>query len=164
MCLLSVLDSKIGKSSKIFVHTISGKIIEFSSNVRLPRNYNRFIGLMEKLLSDGKIVSNETLIEIRDMNLSELLMRYSDRRFYLLSEDGKTGEPEFDENPLIMIGAFPHGDFNNETKRDIEKFNPQKISIGDESYTSLYVTSRVICSLERRLERVTGKSLQKMER
>jgi|GEM_PF-638845 rRNA small subunit pseudouridine methyltransferase Nep1 len=148
VCLLSLLDSRVGRVSDIYIHTINDRIIRVSNKVRLPRNYNRFIGLMEDLLSKKKIVADEILLEIMDTSLEELLSQYSDRNFYLLTEKGEFHEKLRLEDPLIMIGAFPHGDFEDVTLKTIRKFNPKLVSIGAKSFTSLYITNKVICMLE----------------
>jgi len=162
MCLLSIFDSPIGGLSDVYVHTIDGKIIGFSKGLRLPRNYNRFVGLMEQLLREGKIKSGgKTLIEIKDHDLESLLRSVNPSQtsqILLLTEKGEEldGLLNFDLAPnlVILIGAFPHGDFDRKVMESIQKFNPISISLGKRSYTSLYVTNRVICLLENSLRRL----------
>ncbi|MEM3478171.1 MAG: 16S rRNA methyltransferase, partial [Archaeoglobaceae archaeon] len=68
-CLLLLLDSPL-KSFDIFVHTINDELIRVSRDTRLPRNYNRFVGLMEDLFKKRKIEANgKILIEILDTDL-----------------------------------------------------------------------------------------------
>ena len=72
-CLLIALDSPL-KNLSIYVHTFNGKIIWINRETRLPRNYNRFVGLMEDLFEKRRITSGEkTLLEITDLTLHELL-------------------------------------------------------------------------------------------
>jgi rRNA small subunit pseudouridine methyltransferase Nep1 len=146
LCLLSVFDSPLNPN--VYVHTVDGKIIKFS-DVRLPRNYNRFVGLMEKLLKEGKIRANgKTLIEIENLDLQTLLKRVNPKLTILMTEGGSLKWPTPKDKTAILIGAFPHGDFDGEVIKILEEFNAIPVSLGKRSFTSLYVTNRVICLLE----------------
>jgi|Deesub1362B_J571_1020462.scaffolds.fasta_scaffold00220_40 rRNA small subunit pseudouridine methyltransferase Nep1 len=151
-CLLSVFDSQLGELSDVYVHTIDGKIIKFSKGLRLPRNYNRFVGLMEQLLKERKIESGgKTLIEIKDYDLKSTLRSIDPSQTLFLTEKGrKIDDLKINVNSrnAILIGAFPHGDFDHKVLEVIKNFNPVYVSLGSKSFTSLYVTNRVICLLE----------------
>ncbi len=145
-CLLLVLDSPL-KDFEVYVHTINGEIIYVNRETRLPRNYNRFVGLMEKLFDERVIEADgRVLLEMLDAKLDAVV---GERRVILLREGGKRrGLAEMLEcDVAICIGAFPHGDFFDETLEMLG--NVEEISLGAESYTSLYVTSRVLCEYER---------------
>ncbi len=154
MCLLSVFDSPFGEVSDVYVHTIDGKVIKFYRGLRLPRNYNRFVGLMEQLLKDGKIESvgdrKRILIEVLDDDLKSVLQSLNPSQTLLLTEKGvMVNRFEIDNSKIvILIGAFAHGDFDREVLDVVEPFNPVPVSLGNKSLTSLYVTNRVICLLE----------------
>ncbi len=152
MCLLSVFDSPLGEISGVYVHTIDGRVIRFSKGLRLPRNYNRFVGLMEQLLKEKKIESGGiTLIEILDCDLGSILRSVNPSQVMLFTEKGMVvDELEIDikSKTAILIGAFAHGDFDQRVLDAIKIFNPMLVSLGDKSFTSLYVTNRVICLLE----------------
>jgi|Deesub1362A_J573_1020465.scaffolds.fasta_scaffold07745_3 rRNA small subunit pseudouridine methyltransferase Nep1 len=150
-CLLSYFDSPFGEKSDAFVHTVEGEIIRFSRGLRLPRNYNRFVGLMERLLIDRVIRSGERiLIQVEEYGLEKLFQRINPSDTLLLTEKGNFFEwRRFrSSNPAILIGAFPHGDFSPEVMEVVEKLNPTFVSLGGKSFTSLYVTNRVLCFLE----------------
>uniref|UniRef100_A0A7J2TIQ9 Ribosomal RNA small subunit methyltransferase Nep1 n=1 Tax=Archaeoglobus fulgidus TaxID=2234 RepID=A0A7J2TIQ9_ARCFL len=144
-CLLLLLDSPL-KTFEIYVHTVKDLIIRIDRDTRLPRNYNRFIGLMEDLFRKKKIEANgKILLEIFDGDLKDLL---KGREVILMSEKGR----EFERDALkkavaICIGAFAHGDFFESTLKKLENY--KEFSLGKKSYTSLYVTSRVLCEYER---------------
>jgi len=57
-CLKIVSDSPVYRAGKlrVLVHTIGGKWIVPREKVRFPVTYGNFIGLMEKLLSTGRIL------------------------------------------------------------------------------------------------------------
>jgi len=54
------------KKISIYVHTIDDKVIFIGDDVRLPKSYHRFVGLIEKLFSE-KVVQAEgkKLLEIK---------------------------------------------------------------------------------------------------
>lgn len=145
-CLLLLLDSPL-RDFEVYVHTLNGEIIWVNRETRLPRNYNRFVGLMEKLFEERRITAGDTtLIEFKDVGLRDIVRG---RDVLLFREKG--GRFEFSElldgDVAVCIGAFPHGDFFEETFRELGEF--KEVSLGTESYTSLYVTSRVLCEYER---------------
>ena len=144
-CLLLLLDSEI--EVDVFVHTIRGDVIWINPETRLPRNLNRFVGLMEDLLVRKRIVADEvTLLEITDLKLEDVV---SGKRVLLLKEGEKREElgELLSDDTAICIGAFPHGDFFPSTLKALEPYIT--VSFGPKPYTSLYVTARVICEYER---------------
>ncbi|MEM0351339.1 MAG: 16S rRNA methyltransferase [Archaeoglobaceae archaeon] len=144
-CLLLLLDSPL-KTFDVYVHTIQDVMIRIDRETRLPRNYNRFLGLMEDLFKKKRIeVDGKTLLEIVDKDLSEII---GERNVILLSEKGKVFESKMLENDVaICIGAFPHGEFFEKTLKKLGNYI--EVSVGKGSYTSLYVTSRILCEYER---------------
>ena len=151
-CLLSLLDSKIDKMD-IYIHTINNELIWINRKTRLPRNYNRFIGLMENLFEKKAIkAGDEILMEIKNCSISDLL--FSTDTVVLMTEHGNKNERDLknlirnDENLTVCIGGFPHGNFSEEVLQLMEKVGAKFVSLGNESLTSLYVTNRVICIYE----------------
>ncbi|ABP94922.1 Suppressor Mra1 [Metallosphaera sedula] len=100
----------------LYIHTLDSKVIRVSREMRPPKNYSRFVGLMEQLLVYGKVpLKDEPLMEITSLSLSDLVR---DRGLILLDERGTrvARTALCDRNEFIGIGAFPHGDFSIETK------------------------------------------------
>jgi rRNA small subunit pseudouridine methyltransferase Nep1 len=152
VCLLSVLDSRIPVN--IYIHTINDEVIWINNQTRLPRNYNRFVGLMEDLFKKQVIAHGNTeLLKILDVGLDELINSISSK-IVLMSEEGEYNGEELrnifrsEENVAVCIGAFPHGEFEEETIEIMEKHKAISVSFGKESLTSLYVTNRVLCIYE----------------
>ena len=152
-CLLSVLDSRASKFLDIYVHTLDDMIIWINNETRLPRNYNRFIGLMEDLFDKGEIKAGDNvLLKILDVDLEDLFEDVEG--IVVMTERGDKDESflrEFfrtKENPAVCIGAFPHGDFEEETLEILRDFNAEFVAISKEPLTSLYITNRVICIYE----------------
>lgn len=144
-CLLLLLDSPT-EDFEVYVHTINGELIWINRKTRLPRNYNRFVGLIEKLFVERRISAETTLMEFVDASLKDIV---KGKEVLLFREKGEVidfGEM-LEKDVAVCIGAFPHGDFLEETLSELGNF--KEISLGRESYTSLYVTSRVLCEYER---------------
>ncbi|MGI0068795.1 MAG: ribosome biogenesis protein, partial [Nitrosopumilaceae archaeon] len=75
-CLLEACSIPLYFENKIrvFVHTIDNRIIFVGKGVRLPKSYHRFLGLIEKLYSTGKIEeNNKKLLEIKEMDFESLI-------------------------------------------------------------------------------------------
>ncbi|HIP25967.1 MAG TPA: 16S rRNA methyltransferase [Archaeoglobus profundus] len=151
-CLLSVLDSRASKYIDIYVHTIDGKIIWINNKTRLPRNYNRFIGLMEDLFDKKEIKANgEVLLKILKVDLRYILKDAD--MIVVLTENGEKDEEILKDvfklkNPAVCIGAFPHGDFEEDTMNVLKSLNAEFVALSKEPLTSLYITNRVICIYE----------------
>lgn len=139
-CLLLALDSPIDEL-EVYVHTINDVVIWINRITRLPRNYNRFIGLMEDLFKK-KVIKAEgvKLMEITNLSLKDVLSGFD---VYVMSERGERREVVF-RDCAVCIGAFPHGEFEDETLRVFEEVNAEFISISDKRLTALYTTCWVL--------------------
>src|SRR5207245_9021415 len=77
------------KKLNVFVHTIDDKVIFVGQNVRLPKSYHRFVGLIEKLYSTGKIEEDsKTLLEIKNMDFASLMDKIKPKQIVGLSTKG----------------------------------------------------------------------------
>ncbi len=101
-----------------YIHTIDSKIIRINNKMRPPKNYDRFISLMEQLLTKGKVPPNSDnpLMEVTNLRLKDIAKKY---KIILLSEKGEKNSPEkicdnANDDTIIGIGAFPHGEFSKE--------------------------------------------------
>ncbi len=151
--LIEALGSPLNKMGllKTYVHTINDDIIEMRSDLRIPRNYNRFVGLMEQLLIDGTVPRDEPLMWIFKGSLRKLMERINPEIVVLMHERGDhMNVLELADkiiklnNPVILVGGFPHGDFEKETM-DLANL---KVSIYDKPLETSIVASRVLCGLE----------------
>ena len=146
-CLLSVIDSAV-EDLEVYVHTVNNEVIWIDRNTRIPRNYNRFIGLFEQLFKERVIKSDgKKLIELTNKRLEEIL-----EGSVVVMREGETLE-NFkkalnSELVTVCIGAFPHGDFEEQTYEIFEKVGASFAGFGDESRTSLYVVNRVLALYE----------------
>jgi rRNA small subunit pseudouridine methyltransferase Nep1 len=65
----------IERMLRVYIHTISDKIIAIADNLRLPKSYFRFEGLMVTLHRDKVVKSNEgtILMELSDGTFADLI-------------------------------------------------------------------------------------------
>nr|MDO8080772.1 16S rRNA methyltransferase [Candidatus Freyarchaeota archaeon] len=162
LSLLAALGTPLNKYGflQIFVHTIQDMVIRIASETRLPKNYNRFIGLMEQLYDLGKVPpEGPPLLTLEKMTLETLIKNLKPSETLLFTEKGTLlklkpvmNECAKQENPLIIIGGFPHGDFSPETL----KLSDKKISISPETLDTWIVVSRALYCYE---EAVLDKNL-----
>lgn len=146
--LLTILDSPLKSylPMKIYLHTYKGRIFEVSPTTRLPRNYLRFLGLMEQLLMEGRVgPKDRSLIREISSDLESLLKSLSPKLKIALSEKGRLEDPIdvarriLRQDTLILVGGFPHGDYSKEVKKLID----EEISLCEKVITA----SAAICML-----------------
>ncbi len=152
--LLNVLGTPLNKKDllKTYIHTIDNHIIEICSKIRLPRNYNRFVGLIEQLYKLKNIPQDrDFLLSLYKEDLESLVNRLKPSRVFALSTVGKlkrAGEIgkmlAKEDKPMIIIGGFPHGHFRKETLNLADNI----ISIGEEVLDASIVASRIIYEYE----------------
>jgi rRNA small subunit pseudouridine methyltransferase Nep1 len=153
-CLLEALGSPLNNEGllEVYVSTLGGYTLEVNTQVRLPRVYERFKGVIEQLFEKG-VVEAETgdvLLRLEKEPLEKLLARIKPSLKVLLSERGSVmssseiGRLLDSPRPAFMVGAFPHGDFTPETRRlaDVE------VSIWGRTLDAWTVVSRVLCWAE----------------
>jgi len=158
--LLLSLGSLASKKEKLqlYVHTMLDRVFKANHDVRFPRNYNRFIGLIEQLMVTKQVPpKGEALIQIKKQPLEELLNEIKPKKVILLSETGtpvkineylKTLDNLSEENYVFLIGGFPFGDFTSETKEMANEI----ISLDEESLSSTVVGAKLIMNYENLLE------------
>lgn len=153
--LLEALGSPLNKEGllQVYVHTLSDYVITISPETRLPRNYNRFIGLMEQLFEFKKIPPNgNPLLTIKKQNLPQLLQTVKPTYVLAFSRKGNMCTLEDaisklsnNERPVALVGGFPHGYFSENTA----KLADETVAIDPEMLETWTVTSRLIYEYER---------------
>lgn len=151
--LLVLLESRSGRRGlvEVFMHTISGEVYAFDAAVRIPKNFERFRGLMAHLLRDGRVPpQGKPLIWRSHGSLSEFVRENGP--LILLWEQGKPASEEaivaraLASRGVLGIGAFPRGDFEKSTLRKAE----EKYSIaGGEPLPAWGVACRLLRAYER---------------
>lgn len=153
MLMNLVLESILNKEGKLAlnIHTVDDKFIRVNPRTRIPKSYNRFVGLIEKLLLKGKIESPDGLIlmDLKKLSLNDHLNDGTHN--ILLSPDGnqiKAGDLPFnDSDNRVIIGGFSEGKFNSDLSLIREKY-----SIFKEELTIWTVASECIATYERYLK------------
>ncbi len=112
--LLTALDSplnSLGHLEKLFLHTITGRWFEIRPEARLPRNYNRFVGLMEQLLVKGRVPLTGPWL-IKELKTAP---RFKEP-VVVLDPEGREAGPEFFEgfDGTLVLGGFPHGTYRHD--------------------------------------------------
>jgi rRNA small subunit pseudouridine methyltransferase Nep1 len=153
--LLEALSSPLNRERllQVYVHTINDYVIAVNPQVRLPKNYNRFIGLMEQLFEFRKIPpTGPPLLTLTSQTLSQLLQKTKPtfvlaftRKGPLYILEDAVAKIVDKERPVVVIGGFPHGHFSNTNLKLVD----EAVSIDMEMLEAWTVTSRVIYEYER---------------
>lgn len=156
LSLLTLLETPLCKAGNlgIHIHLQDGRMIVVNPEVRLPRNYERFIGLMEQLLIRGQVPpKGDPLLSFSPYDLEEVMNRLegksSESVSILALEEGdkKTIKeltlhfPQNAQVPVIVgIGAFPHGEFSKE----VERLFDDKIALSSDVMMAWHVCAEVL--------------------
>ena len=154
-CLLEALGSPLNKVGRLktLVHTLNGDILDISPELRLPRDCYRFRSLMEQLFMIGRVPpEGEPLITLSMKSIGEVKKECSPSHTVALTSHGKrrrlselckslAAEP----NPLVFIGAYPHGAMKEETLTEAD----ESISVYPDALEAWVVTSRLIYEYEK---------------
>jgi len=141
------------KKIHVYVHTIDDKVIFVGDNVRLPKSYHRFVGLIEKLYSEGKIEQNgEKLLEIKDMTFDDLVDKIGAKKMIGLSTKGQAGSYDkiaenIGKDPCIVVGGFSKGHFSDKILKKIDNL----VSVDRVPLEAHVVISRLLYECEKRI-------------
>jgi rRNA small subunit pseudouridine methyltransferase Nep1 len=113
---------------KVYVHTLRDEVIKVYPGVRLPRNYERFLGLFEQLLQVGAVPPGKpTLLKVEKGGLEYLVKNVKPSKVIALTTLGKSKplkelceELVHLSEPMFLIGGFPRGHFEKETLRAVD--------------------------------------------
>lgn len=162
ICLLSILSTPLFLKNlvDVYVHTIDNKVIFIGEQVRIPKSYRRFEGLMIKLYQEKEIKSDEKdynkyLLKIeKNMTFDKLVDKVikPDKIIGFSStgilKDLKTIVNEYigtnDKKIAFVIGGFQSGHFSQSTR---ERFH-MTYSIANDQLEAHVVISRLIYECE----------------
>ncbi|MEM2153717.1 MAG: ribosome biogenesis protein [Nitrososphaeria archaeon] len=139
----------------VYAHTLDDRIIEVGTNVRLPRVYERFVGLIEKLYSENIIKGGEkVLLKLYKGTLKELLSKIKPSIVIGLSRLGEKSNfrkvalfgLKF-ERPVFVVGGFAKGTFKDEHRLLMNHI----FSISNYSLDAHVVTARLLYEVEKNL-------------
>jgi rRNA small subunit pseudouridine methyltransferase Nep1 len=172
ICLMSVLSTPLFLKNlvNVYVHTIDNKVIFIGKQVRIPKSFKRFEGLMIKLFQEKEIkgmVKDDNryryLLKIeKNMTFDNLLSKIiqPDKVIGFSStgilKDLKTivnENIEINKKKLaFIIGGFPNGEFSQNTR---ERFH-MTYAITNEQLEAHVVISRLAYECENRLSLLYG--------
>jgi len=152
--LLEALGTPLNKEGLLqtYVHTVDNRVIEIDSNVRLPVNYDRFVGLLEQLYAVGRVPeAGERLLAIRKQTLNQLLGEIKPSTTVAFTTLGEyrdlsklCEELAKERKPAILIGGFPRGHFSEETLNLANR----AVRIDREALEAWVVASRAVYAYE----------------
>lgn len=153
--LLAALGSPLNKERMLrtYVHTITNQVITVNPTTRLPKNYNRFVGLMEALFRDGRVPpTGPVLLEVTKKTPAELIAMVNPTYVVAFSRGGTprlledvAGRLSQDERPAVIVGGFPHGQLSATTTRVADEI----VSIDPDMMETWTVVSRILYAYER---------------
>jgi len=153
-CLLNALGSPLNKSNnlKLFIHTFSNKIFEINPQIKIARNYNRFKGLMAKLLRENEIRIKELLLISQfNGNLRDLVKSFKKKEVIIFSSRGELVEYHLDlfdkdltKNYIAIIGGFQKGYF----AEDILNLSDKIVSISNYSLDAWVIVNKIVSFYE----------------
>ena len=150
-CLLSLLDSPLNKAGKlqIYIHTQRNVLIEVHPQIRIPRTFKRFSGLMVQLLhkltiraSDGpmqllKVVKNP-VTQYFPVGCPKIGFERGEEKLIDINQYVRTLPP----GPLVfVIGAFARGDISPD-------YVEEQIAISSYPLSGASVCSKVCFAME----------------
>ncbi len=157
--LLEALGSPLNKERLLqtYVHTINDYVISINSVTRLPRNYDRFVGLIQQLFQHGRVPPDQNekaFLTLEQKTLPKLIQNVKPSFVLAFSRIGKPSTIEktvttivHEKTPVVIVGGFPSGHFS---EKAMMLFN-ETVCIDAEMLEAWTVTSRVIYEFERNL-------------
>jgi len=157
--LLEALGSPLNKEGllQVYVHTFNDCAIKVNPGTRLPRNYGRFVSLIEQLFEYGRVPPQQTqtaLLTLERKTLKQLIEEIKPSYVLAFSRMGKPCTLEEaisrlsnDKRPVMIVGGFPHGHFSEATLNLVN----ETVCIDPDMLETWTVTSRAIYEYERAL-------------
>ncbi len=144
LCIDSITNAEGNLTT--LVHTRNDELIEFQPNTRIPKSYNRFVGLMEDLFDKGAVPERKPLISMtKDMTLEKVLKRFQPKTMICFSPEGELVDliPLFgdvEEPVACIVGGFPEGDYSSPAV----KLSDKSVSISSHMLKVWTVTSNIL--------------------
>ncbi len=124
---------------RVYLHTLADTVVYIDPATRLPKNYNRFIGLMEQLLTTGAVPpgAEKPLLRAEKKTLKQLLDEINPDIIVALTNNAPYHPPTKlaqqlaqHNNPAILVPGFPHGDYEPQTTQlahQLAKIHPHPL-------------------------------------
>ncbi len=142
---------------EIYFQCSSG-FYKVSSEMKCPRDYIRFKGLMYQLIRKGHVPPKQQpyLISRMDLDLKDWTKNnFTDKNTFLFSVNGKAASLEkitskffnASNECAVLIGGFQKGHFSDY----VSKIPSQNFALSDRGYDSWIVTNRILAKFEQDL-------------
>ncbi len=150
-CLLVALDSPLNKEGllRVYVHTRNDELITIEPHTRLPRTFNRFVGLIESLFLKG--FTERKLLKMRKATLEEVVNTIRPSKTICFSMRGKPktwkeiyGGVHPTHRICLIIGGFPEGEFIS----DVDHLCDEIVCVDPEPLASSSIVARAIFAYE----------------
>jgi rRNA small subunit pseudouridine methyltransferase Nep1 len=157
--LLEALGSPLNKEGLLqtCVHTVSDYVIAVNHETRLPRNYDRFVSLIQQLFEYGRVPPEQAetaLLTLERKTMPQLIQDIKPSYVLAFSRCGKpctfeaaVSKLAHKKNPTVIVGGFPRGRFSEATMKLVD----ETVCIDPDMLEAWTVTSRVIYEFERAL-------------
>ena len=143
---------------RVFVHTHDDAVLEIADKTRIPKNYIRFRGLMERALSERP---TQGLVRVHVMDVKGVTRKVSADVVLGLSVQGEQVRLEevaraisAAKNPCFVVGGFPHGHFSPKTLSSLDRL----VRIHAKPLEAHVVVSRMVYEVEKLVMGSTIKS------
>lgn len=154
ICLLNALSSVVNKKGylNLYFHTYKDRLFKVDPTIRISKNYNRFKGLMAKLLIDGMIKAGEEIL-IYELNksLKKFIEQSKNSKLYIMKTEGKALKDykelfpqNLEKDHIIIVGGFQKGNFSNY----VSKLPGRNISLSSHPLTSWVSVYKIITYYE----------------
>lgn len=152
--LLALLDSPLNKAGRlqVYIHTQRNVLIEVSPQIRIPRTFKRFSGLMVQLLHKLKIrAADSSTMLLRVVKNPVTAHLPPGARIYCMSVQGtRYSPPAFaaqlpDDTPIVVYaGAMASGHLTKEDHPEVEEM----ISVSEYPLSGASALNRMLGALE----------------
>jgi len=137
---------------KVIVDCYNGPSIYIGENVRLPRSYPRFLGLIEKLFFEKHVSFNgKDLLSVREGGMKAIISNVKPTKIIGVSRLGKSSSVKDvanilskEERPALVVGGFPRGHFSKNTAEEFD----ETYSIWKEGLDAHIVIGRILYEYE----------------
>jgi rRNA small subunit pseudouridine methyltransferase Nep1 len=154
MTLLEILSTPLNKEGRLrsYIHTINDYVIRVDERTRLPRNYDRFVGLIEQLFRDERVPpEGESLLSLRKMGIKELVQTVRPSMTVAFSSVGTPTtirevcrDLAKEHHPTVILGGFAHGHFSKTPTQAADMV----VSIYNKPLDAWVVASRIVYEYE----------------
>lgn len=150
--LLICLESRAAAAGRVrpWVHTRDDLLVTIDPETRLPKQLDRFTGLMRQLLSAGRVgpEGRDLMVTEPDRTLTDVVDGLGDPVVVMDAE----GEPATQDQVVdavgddgtVVIGAFPSGGYRSELP------DAPRRALGDEPLMAWAVAGEVVAGVARR--------------